>query len=152
MANTCLNFASVYGESDNLRLFNLEVDNKWETNWYDLGENVSDYQFESRWVAPVDYIKELSLKFSVLIECESEEIGCDYYCKFSYKNGELIYKIELPYLEGKYASMEWNEYVNSVVMSELDDPDPFDEFMERFSFLSDEHRIELEELFFEHSN
>ena len=147
MANTCFNLASVYGESDNLRLFNLEINNDWETNWFDVEENVSDYQFESRWVAPMDYIKELSLKFRVLIECESEEIGCDYYCKFSYKNGELIYKIDMPYLEGKYHNLEWNDFIESEVITRIEDNENVDKFLEDFPFVTDEEREELITIF-----
>ena len=160
MANICLNRIEFFGDAKAI----AKIKNDMTSQSFGDGEDFyslcyvtsSDDELtldaESKWSPPKLWVDQLSRDYGVLVECEYEEIGSDIWGKFAYKKGEPLFEIELPYYEGKYASMEWNEFLECEVMTLLEDPDSFDDFMEQFSFMSDEHRIELEELFFEHSN
>lgn len=153
MANICLNYASVYGNPSVLQEFYTEVCENWWVCHYVVADNVTDYQFESRWSPPKEYIQKISSKFGVLIECEYEECSSDIGGKFAYDKGELVFDVEMSYLEYKYHSLDWNEFIECEVMWRLEDADPFDDFIEPFKeFCSDSEIEELEELFFELSN
>ena len=153
MANVCYNYAEVYGEPSVLQSFYSEVEKNWEACYYELNQNVSDYHFESRWTPPMEYIQMLSSKFSVLIECQYEECSSDIGGKFAYDKGELVYNIEMNYLESKYHSSDWKDFIEGEVMWRFEDSEPFDEFIAPFKeFCSDSEIEELEELFFEYAN
>jgi hypothetical protein len=161
MANTCFNFIQAFGESKEIkRLKNDILNNHWDEgieilSISDMGleNNPTGIEFSTntRWSPPENWVMEISFNYNVTIECEYEEVGSDICGKFGYTGGNRDYNLEFTYLEGRYNFLDWEDFIECDVMFHLEDPDPFDEFMERFSFVSDEHRIELEELFFEHS-
>lgn len=153
MANVCYNWIEVSGDEASISKLKerLIADNETDIR---KTENPNELVFsiESKWVAPVEWLQEISQKYGVLVECESEECGCDYWNKIAFKDGEKVFDIELGYLEGKYRSMDWYDFVECEVMWRLEDPEPFDDFIKQFDFCNDEEIAELEELFFEQSN
>jgi hypothetical protein len=160
MANTCVNFIQIFGSEKSIQIisnhlstdkFDDHISVVGRSDIYDDGTSL-DISAESRWSPPKELLQSLSSDYNLLIECEYEECGADIAGKFAYDKGKLVMNIEFSYLEGKYHFMDWNEFVECEVMFHLEDLDPFDEFMARFDFVSDEHRLELEELFFEHEN
>lgn len=153
MANICYNWIEIVGDASSISKLRERLVTENEADIREVDEpTLLVFSLESRWVAPVEWLQEISREYNVLVECESEEAGCDYYFKCGYRNGKKIFEINLGYLEGKYNSLDWNEFIQSEVMWRLDDPDPFDEFIAEFDFCTEEERAELEELFFEHSN
>jgi hypothetical protein len=153
MANVCYNWIEVSGDEASIKKLRkqLVADNEADIRDIDDPKQLV-FSIESRWVAPLEWLEEISQEYKVLVECESEESGCDYWCKVAYKDGENVFGVQLNYLEGKYRSLDWNEFIECEVMWRLEDSDPFDEFIKQFDFCNEEEIAELEELFFEHSN
>jgi hypothetical protein len=167
MANICFNFIQAFGDAEAIKKFKNDLSNeKFEEelfvmSWYFGGVNYIgketeptglEFTSESRWSPPREWIEQASKDYGVLIECEYEECGDDIAGKFAYDKGKLVMDLNFTYLEGKYYFMDWDEFVDFEVTSLLEDEKPFDEFIALFDFVSDEHLIELEELFFEHAN
>lgn len=153
MANTCYNWIEAYGDEASIKKLK---DQLMTDNEADIQENGGVYtlsfSIESRWVAPVEWLEEISRKYNVLIECESDECGCDYWSKIGYKNGKKVFELELTYLEGKYRSLDWNEFIECEVMWRLDNDETLDEFIEQFDFCNDEQIAELKEIYLETLN
>lgn len=154
MANTCYNWIEIVGETkaiDKLRkrlVAENEADIKEATE-----PGLLVLSMESRWVAPVEWLQEISREYGVNVECESEESGNDYWNKMGFRNGEKIFDIELGYLEGKYNSLDWNDFIECEVISRIDEDEDFDDFIEQFlDFCSDEQIAELKDIFAEHLN
>lgn len=160
MANICFNTIEFFGDAKAIGQIKNDMTSQsfgegegfYSLNFCDSSEDELRMTAESRWSPPNDWIQELSKQYGVFVECEYEEIGSDIWGKFGFKKGELVFVMELPYYEGKYNSLNWNEFIECEVMSLLSDPEPFDEFMERFEFVSPVHTLELEELFWKYSN
>lgn len=154
MANICYNWIEIVGETkaiDKLRkrlVAENEADIKEAT---DPGLLV--LSMESRWVAPVEWLQEISREYGVNVECESEECGNDYWNKMGFMNGKKVFDIEMRYLEGKYHSLDWNDFIECEVISRIDEDEDFDDFIEQFlDFCSDEQIAELKDIFAEHLN
>lgn len=160
MANICLNTIEFFGDAKAIGQIKNDMTSPsfgegegfYSLNFCDSSQDELRITAESRWSPPIKWLENLSKQYGVVVECEYEECGCDIWGKLGFRKGKSVFHLEMSYYEGKYNSLEWNEFLECEVMTLLDDPDPFDDFMERFSFVSDEHRIELEELFFEYSN
>lgn len=160
MANVCLNRIDVFGDSKAIAKMKNDMclssfgedEGFYSLNYVASSADELTIDAESRWSPPTDWLQKISKDYGVLVECEYEEIGSDIWGKFGFKKGELVFVMELPFLEGKYNSLPWNEFIDCEVTSLLEDERPFDEFISLFDFVSDEHRIELEELFFEYAN
>lgn len=159
MANMCLNFVEAYGESDAIKdlrdYLNKNDSNEVDVvSMHDIGIERSnsgiEFTLETRWSPEKAWIRKVSEQFGVLLECQYEEYGSDIGGKFAYDKGELVFDVEMSYLEYKYQSLDWNEFIGNEVMWRLEDADPFDDFIEPFKeFCSDSEIEELEELFFE---
>lgn len=151
MANVCYNWIEVLGSEASIKKLKKQL---VADNMADIRdtENPNELVFsiESRWVAPVEWIEEISRKYNVLVECESEECGCDYWSKIGYKNGKKVFEIDLTYLEGKYRSLDWNDFVECEVMWRLDNDETLDEFIEQFDFCTDDEIAELKDIYQEH--
>lgn len=145
MANICFNWVNVVGKQSDLEKLKLEVIDEWELRHEDDGQ--ATYSFESKWSPPENELKILSLTCSVLIECEYEECGCDIWGKFAYNKGELVFNIELPYLEGKYNSMDWSDFVECEAEWKIDSDDTLDDFLEQFYFCNETELSELKEMY-----
>lgn len=158
MANLCSNFVDIYGDASDLNKIKDEylkedtIGYEYQEFRYDNDTNHLTLSFGTKWTPPLGWMLYLSSQYDVLINCESEEGGCDFWGKYAFRGGKNIYKFELPYLQGKYFISSWSDFVEEEVMGMLDDPEPFDEFMAKFKFCDENERNELEELFFEHSN
>ena len=160
MANTCFNFIQLFGSEKSIEI----IKNQLSTDIYNDhisvvglgyipdGATTIDISAETHWLPPRDFLQGLSSDYNLLIECQYDEIGEDIAGKFAYLNGKLMMDLSFTYLEGKYQFMDWEEFIDYEVISLLEDERPFDEFIALFNFVSDEHLIELEELFFEHAN
>jgi hypothetical protein len=147
MANTCINFIEINGD----QLIIDKVVEKYKSELYDIQWNEDgclQFSYESRWSPPVEWLKEMSIfGLGLTLECEYEEIGSDIWGKFGFRDGELIFAMELSYLEGKYNSMKWNEFIESEVISRIEDNEDVDTFLDDFPFVSDEQREELITIF-----
>lgn len=162
MANVCLNYVEAFGESDaivNLKdyLKRHDFHEVEVVSMQDLGiektNTAIEFTLETRWSPEKDWIEKISRDFSVLVECQYEECSSDIGGKFAYDKGELVYDVELSYLESKYHSLDWSDFIECEVVWRLDDAEPFDEFIAPFKeFCSDGEIEELEELFFEYAN
>lgn len=154
MANVCYNWIEIVGDAKSISKLKkrLVAENEADIR------NVDDptllvLSIESRWVAPVEWLQEISEKYGVLVECESEECGNDYWNKIGFKNGEKIFDIDMRYLEGKYHSLDWNDFIECEVMSRIDADESIDEFIEQFEdFCTYDEIAELKEIFVEHLN
>jgi len=161
MANNCFNYIQVFGSERGVNMIyeNL-IKGRYDNDIsllglgdYNSGSTSFDFSAESKWSPPRELVQMFSADYKCLVECEYDEFGSDIGGKFAYDKGKLVYNIEMTYLESKYHSLDWNEFLECEVMWRLEDPEPFDEFIEPFKeFCSDGEIIELEELFFEHSN
>lgn len=147
MANICTNWIEIFGKAETLQKI---IKHDQEFN-FEFRDDILISNYESRWSPPVEELQAISYRYNVVVECEYDERGSDIWGKIGYENGEKIFDIEMTYLKGKYHSMEWNDFVECEVIWKLNDPDPFEDFMEEFEFCSDEHKLELEELFFENA-
>lgn len=160
MANTCFNFIQLFGSEKSIEI----IKNQLSTDIYDDhmsvvglgyipdGATTIDISAETDWLPLREFLQSLSSDYNLLIECQYDEIGEDIAGKFAYLNGKLMMDLSFTYLEGKYQFMDWEEFIDYEVISLLEDERPFNEFIALFNFVSDEHLIELEELFFEHAN
>jgi hypothetical protein len=154
MANTCYNWIEIVGETKAIEKLRKRLVAENEADIREVTEpGLLVLSMESRWVAPVEWLQEISREYSVNVECESEECGCDYYFKCGYKNGEKVFEIDMNYLEGKYHSLDWNDFIEREVMWRIDEDEDFDEFIEQFvDFCSDDEIAELKDIFAEHLN
>ena len=153
MANVCYNWIEVLGSEASIKKLRkqLVVDNMADIRDTE-NPNELVFSIESRWVAPVEWLEGISRDYSVLVECESEECGCDYWSKIGYKNGKKVFEIDLTYLEGKYRSLDWNDFIECEVMWRLDNDETLDEFIEQFDFCNDEQIAELKDIYLETLN
>lgn len=155
MANVCLNFIQAFGESNALSVLKnyLLSTNDAEVCEIDDIREIEESYFvvftvESRWAPPVDWLQEVSKKHSgVLIECEYEECSSDIWGKFGFRDGELLFAMELPYLEGKHKSMDWFEFIECEVISRFDEDISLEEFLEDFSFCNEYELNQLKEIY-----
>lgn len=156
MANICLNFIQAFAYSEalgKLRDYLIQEKDIEITAIGDQIEGMLDFTVESRWSPPAEWVCELTEKFSgLLIECEYEEPGSDIWGKFGFRNGELLFTMELPYLEGKHKSMAWNEFIECEVFCRLDGADSLEDFIKDFYFCNKEEQSELVEIYKEHVN
>lgn len=156
MANVCLNYVEAFGELDAIKnLKDYLTEHKFnEVDVVSIGDiGGLEFTLETRWSPEKDWIKDTSKNFNVLLECQYEECSSDIGGKFAYDKGELVYDIEMSYLESKYHSLDWSDFIECEVVWRLDDAEPFDEFIAPFKeFCSDGEIEELEELFFEYAN
>ena len=154
MANVCYNWIEIVGDASSISKLRERLVAENEADIREVDEpTLLVLSIESRWVAPVEWLQEISREYNVLVECESEECGCDYYFKCGYKNGEKVFEIDMNYLEGKYHSLDWNDFIECEVMSRIDEDESIDEFIEQFeNFCTDDEIAELKEIFVEHLN
>lgn len=151
MANICINYVQAFGHSEALDKLNKHLISTNEVEIVGIsepsGESI-DFTIESKWSPPAEWICELSEKFSgVLLECEYEECGSDIWGKFGFRDGVLLFTMELPYLEGKHKSMVWNEFIECEVLHRLDEEISLEEFLEDFPFCNEEEINELKEIY-----
>ena len=146
MANVCFNWVQIFGNADALEKVKQNIDEDWYLNSETNGELLC-YSVESRWSPPKEELKELSKEFGVVIECEYDECGCDLWGKFGFNNGELVFDIDLPYLEGKYNSMNWGTFIECEVLHRFDDDETIDDFLEQFYFCNETELSELKEMY-----
>lgn len=156
MANVCYNWIEVVGDAGSISELRDYLEDQ-EDYYLEFNESTDPtllvFSLESRWVAPVEFLKIISREYNLLVECESEECSCDYYFKCGYRNGEKIFEINLGYLEGKYHSLDWNDFIEREVMWRLDNDESIDEFIEQFEdFCTYDEIAELKEIFVEHLN
>jgi hypothetical protein len=152
MANTCYNWIEIVGETKAIEKLRKRLVAENEADIREVTEpGLLVFSMESRWVAPVEWLEEISREYSVNVECESEECGCDYWNKIGFRNGEKIFDIELGYLEGKYNSLDWNDFIECEVMWRLDNDESLDDFIEQFeNFCTDDEIAELKDIFKDH--
>jgi hypothetical protein len=149
MANVCLNRIGFFGTppaisqiKNDMTLQSFgEEEGFYSINCVDSDVRELTIDAESRWSPPVDWLQKLSKDYGVLVECEYEEIGSDIWGKFGFKKGELVFVMELPYLEGKHKSMDWLEFVECEVVGRLDSYDSLEDFLADFTFCYD-HEVE----------
>lgn len=153
MANICLNYVQAFAHSQALDKLRDHLIQEKDVNIVDLSDPIDGeltFTVESRWSPPAEWVCELTEKFSgVLIECEYEECGSDIWGKFGFRDGVLLFTMELPYLEGKHKSMVWNEFIECEVLHRLDSADSLDDFIEDFPFCNEEEINELKEIYYE---
>ncbi len=79
MANSCYNWIEVSGDEASIKKLReqLVADNEADIRDIDDPKQLV-FSIESRWVAPVEWIEEISRNYNVLVECESEECGCNF--------------------------------------------------------------------------
>jgi hypothetical protein len=152
MANVCINWIQAFGDAKAIKKFNKELQMDEDMYSLDLIRNEGTeitFSAESRWAPPVDWIRDNSSDFKLLIECEYSEPGSDIAGKFSYKNGEKIMDLEFRYLEGRYQLMDWYEFIECEVQYRIQDAETLDEFLEDFDFCTEKEIKELTELYHE---
>jgi hypothetical protein len=154
MANVCYNWIEIVGETKAINKLRKRLVAENEADIREVTEpGLLVLSIESRWVAPVEWLQEISREYGVLVECESEECGCDYYFKCGYKNGKKVFEIDMNYLEGKYHALDWNDFIECEVMWRIDNDESIDEFIEQFeNFCTDDEIAELKDIFVEHLN
>jgi len=156
MANICLNFIQAFGDAeaiDKLRKHLVTTNEVEVVHIDDTIDGELTFAVESKWSPPAEWVCEISEKFSgVLIECEYEECGSDIWGKFGFRDGVLLFTMELPYLEGKHKSMGWNEFIECEVFDRLDNADSLEDFIEDFYFCNEQEKAELVEIYREHVN
>lgn len=153
MANICFNYIQAFAHSQALDKLRDHLIKEKDVNIVDLSDPIDGeltFTVESRWSPPAEWVCELTEKFSgVLIECEYEECGSDIWGKFGFRDGVLLFTMELPYLEGKHKSMVWNEFLECEVLHRLDSADSLEDFIEDFPFCNEEEINELKEIYYE---
>lgn len=151
MANICFNFIQAFGHTEALDKLRKHLVTTSEVEVVHIDEPIDGeltFTVESRWSPPAEWVCELTEKFSgVLIECEYEECGCDIWGKFGFRNGELLFTMELPYLEGKHKSMVWNEFLECEVLYRLEEEISLEEFLEDFPFCNEDEINELKQIY-----
>lgn len=156
MANICLNFIQAFGYTEAIEKVRKYLVTTNDVEIVQIDDSVDGeltFTVESRWSPPAEWVCELTEKFSgVLIECEYEECGSDIWGKFGFRDGVLLFTMELPYLEGKHKSMGWNEFIECEVFSRLDGADSLEDFIEDFYFCNEQEKTELVEIYREHLN
>ena len=153
MANVCYNLIEVSGDEASINKLKKQLMADNVADIRDINDPTKlEFSTESRWVAPVEWLQEISQKYGVLVECESDECGCDYWNKIGFKDGEKVFDIEMSYLEGKYNSLDWDDFVECEVMWRLDNDETLDEFIEQFDFCNDDEIAELKEIYLETLN
>ena len=153
MANICFNYIQAFAHPEALDKLRDHLIKEKDVDIVDLSDPIDGeltFTVESRWSPPAEWVCELTEKFSgVLIECEYEEPGSDIWGKFGFRDGVLLFTMELPYLEGKHKSMVWNEFLECEVLHRLDSADSLEGFIEDFTFCSEEEINELKEIYYE---
>jgi hypothetical protein len=152
MANVCYNWIQAFGDAKVMDKIEKEL--MMEDDMYSLEHirtNGGEITFscESRWAPPVDWIRDKSKEFGVLIECEYSEGGSNIAGKIGFKDGEKILDLEFAYLEGRYFLMDWYEFMECEVIWRLDGAESLEEFLEEFPFCNEEEIKELTELYHE---
>ena len=151
MANICLNFIQAFGDAEAIDKLRKHLVTTNEVEIVHIDEPINGeltFAVESKWSPPAEWVSGLTEKFSgVLIECEYEEGGCDIWGKFGFRDGVLLFTMELPYLEGKHKSMVWNEFIECEVLHRLDEEISLEEFLEDFPFCNEEEINELKEIY-----
>jgi hypothetical protein len=154
MANICFNYIQAFAYSQALDKLKDHLILEKDVDIVDISDPIDGeltFTVESRWSPPAEWVCELTEKFSgVLIECEYEECGSDIWGKFGFRDGVLLFTMELPYLEGKHKSMVWNEFLECEAIPRLDDCESFNEFMDLFHFVDAKEHAELVEIYREH--
>jgi hypothetical protein len=160
MANICFNTIEFFGDAKVI----AKIKNDMTSSSFGEGEGFYSLNFqyssedelritaESRWSPPIKWLEDLSKQYGVVVECEYEEFGNDIWGKLGFRKGKNVFNLEMSYLEGKYNTLSWEEFLDYEVTGLLEDQRPFDEFMEQFDFVSPVHALELEKLFWEYSN
>lgn len=156
MANICLNFIQAFGDAEAIEKLRKHLVTTNEVEVVHIDDPIDGeltFAVESKWSPPAEWVCELSEKFSgVLIECEYEECGSDIWGKFGFRDGVLLFTMELPYLEGKHKSMGWNEFIECEVLHRLNECESFNEFIGMFDFVDEKEHAELVEIYREHVN
>lgn len=156
MANICFNYIQAFAHSQALDKLRDHLIQEKEIEITSISEPIDGeltFTVESRWSPPAEWVCELTEKFSgVLIECEYEEPGSDIWGKFGFRDGVLLFTMELPYLEGKHKSMVWNEFIECEVFSRLDGANSLEDFIKDFHFCNEQEQCELLEIYREHVN
>lgn len=159
MANICFNTIEFFGDAKAIGQIKNDMTSQsfgegegfYSLNYCDSSHDELRMTAESRWSPPIKWLENLSKQYGVVVECEYEEMGNDIWGKLGFRKGKSVFHLEMPYLEGKYNTLSWDEFLDYEVTGLLEDLAPFDEFMEQFEFVSPVHALELEELFWEHS-
>lgn len=154
MANICLNYLNAFGDADAINKLRQHLIYTTDVEVVGIGSPCEEddlvkieFSVESRWSPPVEWVSELSEMFSVLFECEYEEQSSDIWGKFGFRNGELLFTMELPYLEGKHKSMVWNEFLECEVLYRLEEEISLEEFLEDFPFCNEDEINELKQIY-----
>ena len=145
MANICFNYIQAFAHSEALDKLRDYLIHEKDIDIVDIGDPIDGeltFTVESRWSPPAEWVCELTEKFSgVLIECEYEEPGSDIWGKFGFRDGVLLFTMELPYLEGKHKAMVWNEFLECEVVGRLEGYENLEDFLADFTFCYD-HEVE----------
>jgi hypothetical protein len=155
MANLCLNRIEFFGSAQAIAKIKNDMTSPsfgegegfYSMSYVTSSEDELRIDIESRWSPPVFWLESLSKQYGVLVECEYEEIGSDIWGKFGFKKGESVFNIELPYLEGKYNSMDWNDFLECEAFGRADNADTLEEFISEFDFCSQEEISELRDIY-----
>lgn len=129
----------------------------WFGTKWDVSYNECQFQFtedsiimmpETAWSPPIGFGVRLHEKYGVNVELQYEEPGCDFCGRTTIENQNIVEE-DYSFLEGKYIldnEAFWYE-VDSDIEYAMDSDTSIDEFLERFSFVSEDDYNEIKEMF-----
>lgn len=129
----------------------------WFGTKWDVSYNECQFQFtedsiimmpETAWSPPIGFGVRLHEKYGVNVELQYEEPGCDFCGRTTIENQNIVEE-DYSFLEGKYIldnEAFWYE-VDSDIEYAMDSDTSIDEFLERFSFVSEDDYNEIKQMF-----
>lgn len=129
----------------------------WFGTKWDVSYNECQFQFtedsiimmpETAWSPPIGFGVRLHEKYGVNVELQYEESGCDFCGRTTIENQNIVEE-DYSFLEGKYIldnEAFWYE-VDSDIEYAMDSDTSIDEFLERFSFVSEDDYNEIKQMF-----
>jgi hypothetical protein len=125
---------------------------KWDVSYNDCQFQFSESSIimmpQTAWSPPIGFGVRLHEKYGVNVELQYEESGCDFCGRTIIENQEIIEE-DYGFLEGKYKLDNegfWYE-VESDIEYAINDETSVDEFMERFHFVDEEDRNEIQKMY-----
>jgi hypothetical protein len=129
----------------------------WFGTKWDVSYNECQFQFtedsiimmpETAWSPPIGFGVRLHEKYGVNVELQYEEPGCNFCGRTTIENQNIVEE-DYSFLEGKYIldnEAFWYE-VDSDIEYAMDSDTSIDEFLERFSFVSEDDYNEIKQMF-----
>ena len=122
----------------------------WQTSYsgpFDITEFYVTMCVDTKWSAPIDFVKMVCSEYKVAGFIEYEEPGCDYCGRYEFVGSEMTLKDELSYNHFlyKYSDSFWDSLYDD--MADWVNHYNFDEIMSWYGFATDEDKKRIVDIY-----